>query len=300
MLVAATALAALPAVAATPSTGTVGREAAEAKWAGNVTDPLGAAYFAAVQSGSADDACGSPAPACDSFTLTVADAGAATLTVSVRADLAEDWIGLSVTGPDGTERIALNESDEESIKIESPAAGEYAVKILASPVEPRETGYSGVAAIAFPPPPAPPAPSPTPEPPAPAAPAEPPPPPPVQAGPRELAVQPDVRRVASAVRGGFRTRVVCHGGCRTVKLRVFVSSLTARTYKIGEFKGDVHVGGAPLLRDAEGRREATIAFKRLPRKQLARARNLTLAIEAVARDYDGQVRTTVKRITLRR
>jgi hypothetical protein len=122
----------------------------------------------------------------------------------------------------------------------------------------------------------------------------------VQAGPRELAVQPDLRRVRAAVREGFRTRVVCRGGCAKVRLRVFVSSLTARTYRIGEFKGDVHVGGAPLMRDAEGRREVRIAFKRLARARLARAKSLTLAIEAVSEDHDGRLRSTVKRVTLRR
>ena len=115
----------------------------------------------------------------------------------------------------------------------------------------------------------------------------------------ELAVQPDLRRVATAVREGFRTRVVCRGGCVTVKLRVFVSSLTARTYGIGDYKGDVHVGGAPVLRDAEGRREVKVTFRRFARP-LERAKELTLAVEARAKDPDGRVRTVVKRVTLHR
>ena len=110
LLIAAAACvaAALPALAATPTAATVDADAREAKWTGNVPDPLGAAYFAAVQAGSAEDACGPPAEACDSFALTVGGEGATKLTISVRADLADDWVGLSVVGPDGKERVALN------------------------------------------------------------------------------------------------------------------------------------------------------------------------------------------------
>jgi hypothetical protein len=122
----------------------------------------------------------------------------------------------------------------------------------------------------------------------------------VQAGPRELAVQPDVRRVAAAVRHGFRTRVLCRGGCVTVKVRVFVSSLTARTFRLGLADGDVQVASAPVLRDAEGRHAAKVTFGRLARANLARARELKLAVEATAQDADGRIRTILKRITLRR
>jgi hypothetical protein len=125
-------------------------------------------------------------------------------------------------------------------------------------------------------------------------------PPPVLAGPRSLAIQPDRRRLAIAARDGFRTRVACHGGCSKVELRVYISRLTAKNLGLGEYDGDVEVGGAPALTDAEGRSATIVSFRRALRKRLARARRLPIAIEAVATDPDGQTRFVLKRLTLRR
>jgi hypothetical protein len=125
-------------------------------------------------------------------------------------------------------------------------------------------------------------------------------PPPVQAGPRSLAIHPDRRRLETAAREGFRTRVVCEGGCAKVKLRVYVSSLTARSLGLGTFDGDVEIGGAPALRDAEGRSEPVVTFRASLRERLARARRLRIAIEAEATDPDGETRSALKRLTLRR
>ena len=291
---------AAPAPAATPAEGTVSAEAPDAKWTGAVTDPVGAGYSAAAQSGSAADVCSTPTPACDAYSLNVTAGDAARLTVAVSAESADDWLGLSLTTPAGEERVVFDDASKAALTIENPPPGAYAIRVLASPALPVEVAYSGAARLELPPPPSPPPPPPAPAEPSPAPAAEQPAQPPVQAGPRELAVEADVRRVVRAVRKGFRARVVCRGGCATVRLRVFVSSLTARTYRLANAKGDVHVGGARVLRDAEGRRTATITFKKSARRKLARAKNLALAVEAVARDADGRVRRVTKRIVLPR
>lgn len=302
LLLSALACAAV-ASAATPAQGTVSADAPEAKWSGTVTDPLGAAYFAAVEAGSAADVCATAGPACDTYTLKVTGEGAVRLTFTVEADTPDDRIGLSVTNPAGQERLTFEDDPDATITAEKPAPGDYTVRVLASPADPGDVAYAGVATLEPAPPPPPPsrvtatpAPQPTPPPSG-----EPPPATPVQAGPRELAVEADVRRVRTAVRKGFRARLLCRGGCDSVRLRIFVSSLTARIYRIAENpRGDVRVGGARTLRNAEGRRTATLTFKKSFRRKLQRAKNLTLAIEAVARDPDGRVRRTTKRHVLRR
>ena len=291
--------------AATPAEGTVSADAPEAKWSGTVADPLGAAYFAAVEAGSTADVCATPVPACDTYTLKVAGEGALKLTFAVKADVADDWVGLSVTDPAGKETLAFEDDADATIAIAKPAPGDYTVHVLASPSSPGDVGYAGVATLELPPPPPPPAatatPAPTPQPTPPPSSEPPPAGTPFYAGPRELAVEADVRRVKTAVLKGFRARVLCRGGCDSVRLRIFVSSLTARTYRIDEdARGDVRVGGARTLRAAEGRRTARMTFKKSVRRKLSRAKNLTLAIEAVARDADGRVRRVTKRHVLRR
>ena len=302
--------AAIPAIAAEPSAGTVSADAPVAEWTGEAGDPAGLAYFAAQMAESASDACATPAPACDEYTLTVAPGGGTKLTVTVTATVADDWVGLSVTDPAGTETFTATDTATETVVIDAPAEGDYDIKVLGSAAELASVAYAGSATLevpaaeptvtATPAPTPPPAPTPTPTEPGPPPPPASAPPPPVQAGPRSLAMHPDRRRLRRAVRFGFRTRVVCRGGCHRVKLRAYVSRLTARNLRLGNFTGDLEVGSARILRDAEGRRQAIVTFRPSYRKRLARARRLPIALEAVATDPDGRVRTTLKRFTLRR
>lgn len=302
--------AAIPAIAAEPSAGTVSAEAPKAEWTGEATDPPGAAYVIAQEMGSAADACATPAPVCDEYILTVAPGGGTKLTVAVAAESVDDYIGLSVTDPAGTETFTATDAQSETIVMANPAEGDYTVKVLGSPFLTPAVAYAGSATLevpapeptvtATPAPTPPPAPTPTPTEPAPPPPPASAPPPPAQAGPRSLAMHPDRRRLRRAVRFGFRTRVVCRGGCHRVKLRAYVSRLTARNLRLGNFTGDLEVGSARILRDAEGRRQAIVTFRPSYRKRLARARRLPIALEAVATDPDGRVRTTLKRFTLRR
>lgn len=307
LALAAGAAVALPALAATPAQDALTAARTEARWTGSVSDPTGAAYSMAALSRSTSDACAMPLEPCDTFKLSVNTSDATKLTIAVRADVEDDWVGLSVTRPDGTERLELNESPAEAIVFEKPASGRYVVRVLASPAAPRDVRYAGHARIELPAAAAA-APTPTPSPAPTAAPAPrpqaaaepaPPPPPPAQPRRRALAVEADRRRVSVAVRKGFRARVVCRGGCVELRMGLFVSSLTAKIYGLGTFKGDVRVGGARTLRDAEGRREVRLYFRRSVRKRLARSRRLMVAVEAVVEDVDGRRRTAVKRILLR-
>lgn len=302
---------ALPALAAEPSAGTVSAESPKVTWAGEIVDAL-AAYTLALENGSAAEACATPLPVCDTFTLTVDAAAATKLTVTAVGATEDDWPALSVTDPAGNETLVGESQQTQTIVLSNPAKGDYTVRVLGSPalfVGPM--AYEGTATLEVPAPPpaatpAPtraPAPQPTPQPTPEPAPTPPPsagPPPPVQAGPRSLAMHADRRRLRRAVRYGFRARVVCHGGCAKVKLRAYVSRLTARNLRLGNFAGDVEVGSARILRNAEGRRQTVVTFRPSYRKRLARARRFQLAIEAVATDPDGRVRTTLQRLTLRR
>jgi hypothetical protein len=309
LVLALTLSVAIPALAATPDAGSVGPEAPKAEWTGSVIDPLGLAYTQAQIAESAEDACATPAPVCDTYTLTVAPGGKK-LTIVAAGAAADDDVGLSVTDPGGTEHFVATDIQSESVVIDNPAEGEYTVHVLSFP-EDTAMDYAGTATLELPaaeptaaPTTAPTAsPDPTPAPTTEPAPTTPPassPPPPAQAGPRSLAMQPDRRRLRTAVRFGFRTRVVCRGGCTKVKLRVYVSRLTARNLRLGNFAGDVEVGSARILRNAEGRRQVVVIFRPTYRKRLARAKSLSLALEAVATDPDGRVRTLLKRLTLRR
>lgn len=304
------ALLALPAVAADPEAGTVSGATPTAEWTGEPTDPSSAAYLAAQLAESAADACAAPGSACDTFTLTVAPGGGTTLTVTATAVSADDFVALSVTDPAGEESFTATDAQSETIVIENPAEGDYTVQVLGSPFLTTSVPYAGKAtlegapgaeptATPTPDPTPAPTPAPTPEPqpqPQPAAPA----PAAAPAPPVALAIQPDRRKLRRAARFGFRTRVVCRGGCTKVKLRAYVSSLTARTLRLGNSKGDVEVGSARVLRNAEGRRLAAVTFKPSMRRRIARARRLALAIEATATDPGGRVRTVTKRLTLRR
>jgi hypothetical protein len=312
LAVAAAVAVAVPVIAADPATGTVSGAATEATWTGSVTgDPGGLVLAAFGEAGGTGGACDDSPPICDTFTLTVSDPGTK-LTVKATAAGELDAIAVSVLDPDGNETYAYDGTTEAIAVLSNPKKGDYVVNVLGSPTPGPFVDYAASAVLegAAPPeqtatatPTATSTPAPTPEPtpePAPAAPPQSAPAPPAQAGPRSLSLEPDRRRVKLAARFGFRVRVICHGGCTKVKIRAYVSNLTARNLKLGNFAGDAEVASGRIIRDAEGRRQIVVTFKPSLRRKLARAKSLPLAVEAVATDPDGQVRMFVKRFTLKR
>ena len=315
---------AIPAIAAEPESGSVSGAAPETAWVGGMDgDPTTGLLLAGfADNGGTMGYCeeADVAAVCDVYTLTVTDPGTK-LSVTATADDDIGTMAVEILPPaGGPEPVYVYDfAVSATATVENPTAGEYTINVLGAPNFPLDVvTYTASAklegaaapqpsatATPTPPPPAPPPadPEPQPEPqPAPPAPAPAPagPAPPAQAGPRSLALQPDRRRLRTAVRFGFRTRMVCHGGCTKVKVRIYVSRLTARNLRLGNFAGDVEVGSARVLRNAEGRRQAVVTFRPSLRKRLVRAKRLPLAIEAVATDPDGRVRTHLKRFTLRR
>jgi hypothetical protein len=299
---------AVPVIAADPATGTVSGAATKAEWTGApVPDLTEATLIGFAEAGGTNGFCDPEPPTCDTYTLKVADAGTK-LTVVIKPDFEEDWAAVEVIDPDGNATYQYNQENTETVTLTNPKTGDYLVHVLGATLAP-DMPYKGTATLegatppvtetATPTPTPAPTPSPTPQP-APAGPPASSPAPPAQAGPRRLALEPDRRRVGLAARFGFRVRVLCRGGCAKVKLRAYVSNLTARNLKLGRFTGDAEVAAARILRDAEGRRQVVVTFKPSLRRKLAGARTLPIAIEAVATDPDGEVRTFTKRITLRR
>ena len=123
--------------------------------------------------------------------------------------------------------------------------------------------------------------------------------------PYELAVHPDRRKVAWAVRDGFRVRTLCAGGCELLEVQVYISPLTAREVGLrrpdgSRYTEEVLVASAPSQRYAEGRRIMLVAFIKKFLRRLSRAKRLRIAVEAQATDAAGATRTAVKRLTLRR
>lgn len=294
---------AIPVLAAEPEAGEVSAATPTVKWSGEpVTEPTELLI--------AEGACDTPTPnpQCDTYTLTVKEPGTK-LTVTIKG-WEDDWPSVEIVPPEGDPVFVYESDTEATATIANPKPGEYTIHSMSASFRESPTGgYDATATLEVPkveeeekPPPPPPTivtidPTPTP------APAPPPaadPAPPAQAGPRTLALHADRRRLRRAVSKGFRVRMRCEGGCSTLQVRGYVSSLTASQLRLGNFRDEAEVAGARVLRDAEGRRVVMLRFKRSMRKRLARARRVPLAIELVATDPDGVVRTFVKRITLRR
>ena len=159
---------AAPAHAATPENGTVSAASPTVSWSGTANGyGYTAANFAITTAGQAPAPC--QAPACDTFTLTVADRADLNLLVTGTDG---DNIELRVTKPDGETVFVSNVQPEERLKIKAAAPGEYVVGIATQAPMGFPGTYEASATLAIAPaqPVAPPAVA---TPPAPAAPAEP-------------------------------------------------------------------------------------------------------------------------------
>jgi hypothetical protein len=120
-----------------------------------------------------------------------------------------------------------------------------------------------------------------------------------------LTVQPERRSVSRAALDGLRVRTDCAGGCALVRVRMFISPLTARQRGIrrpdgSRYTEEVLIGSAPTRRDADGVRRVTVFVKGAYQRRLATAKRLPIAVEAEATDAAGATRTALRRITLRR
>ena len=304
------AVAALPALAADPAEGTVSGATPTVTWAGEILgDISGATTFAISQAGTTGPTCVS-GDYCDTFTLTVADAGK-NLNVAVKGD-DETWVLLEVIAPDDSVSMFYDETDSAKVDIANPAAGEYTVHVVVSPPGPAPIGsYKGTAtltgatatatatatasatatataeptatATATPEPTSTPAPQAPPAAPAAAEPA------------RTLALAADRRRLRRAIKGGFRGRTVCTGGCQSVVVRALLPAAAAKRLKLKS-----SVLATTRLTAAEGRRTFLMRFTPAVRRRLARMKRVDLAVEAVVTDADGRRRTAIDRLTLKR
>ena len=120
-----------------------------------------------------------------------------------------------------------------------------------------------------------------------------------------LSVRPVRRSVSRAALDGFRVQTTCGGGCLRMRVRVFISPLTARQHRIRKPDGsryteEVVIGNAPTVRDAEGERRVSVLIKGSYGRKLADARTLRIAVEAEVTDAGSFVRTAVRVLTLRR
>ena len=117
----------------------------------------------------------------------------------------------------------------------------------------------------------------------------------------EFAIRADRRSVRRAVRGGFRVRTRCAGGCVGLAVRVYLDRRTAKRLKLSKGLRSLLVARAPSLRSGTGRRihRARFTSARV-RRVLARRKRLTLRVVSSARYGDGKIRRASQRISLRR
>ena len=150
---AATLTAAAPALASSPSSGTVSAAAPEFSWTGNAT---GYAVIPAnlLLTGAGQDPICPPAETgtCDRFTLTVADQ--ADLVVNAECFCSNNFMELHVRKPDGTLAYVFGEQGAPAeLVLPQAAPGDYQVEVLTNePVKLASGGYSGSARLDIPPP----------------------------------------------------------------------------------------------------------------------------------------------------
>jgi hypothetical protein len=100
-------------------------------------------------------------------------------------------------------------------------------------------------------------------------------------------------------------RLRCATGCALVRVRVYISPLTARQLGVrkpdgSRYTAEVLVARAPTFHELVGRRTVQVQFRAAVRRRLAVANQLRIAIEGAATDAAGVTRTVTKRLTLRR
>ena len=120
-------VAAAPASAAQPSSGTVSLASPQIAWQGNATGYGVVPVNLALAAIPADPVC--PPQACDTFTLTVADPG--NLVVTAMCRCANNFTELHVHLPDGTTQTFFSDQGGfAEIAIEGAEAGTYTVDVL--------------------------------------------------------------------------------------------------------------------------------------------------------------------------
>ena len=275
-------VAACPAGAATPASGTVSSESAETGWTGAVS-PSGPSAYAAM--GGTQGLC--QAPQCDTYTLEVKEA-AVRLELRARTNTNSDAVAMEIFEPDGTKTYVYDGTEIATFKRDRPATGKWTLHVLAgSGGGSDDVGYSGRATLVLSEPPAP-------EPVYPVSPEHPRSSPEVgtpsaaTAGPPPLRVKigADATKPERVARGGMRVRIRCSGGCVAVRLRLIW--------------GRRVIGHFVVTRGAEGRAVGTLRILRRYKRDLRRARRASLTLLARASAADGRTGSDSLALTLRR
>jgi hypothetical protein len=225
-------VAAVPALAADPGSGTVSMSTPKVTWTGQSVNG-GATTIPAVANGGAE-AC--VAPSCDTFALTVADS--ADLTVIADAPETGGFTMVQVVLPDGTKVYNSGAEDETTtkVKVKKAPKGDYEVQIAANALPP--TDYSASAELTVPPPPAAPAPT---------APA----PTPTTAPPPAAAPEPGARLT-------LKTRTVSAKRSRTAPKLVLTTDREVTNVRAQLKKGSKTLGKASLAKLTS---KGTLKFK---------------------------------------
>jgi hypothetical protein len=123
----ATFAVAVPALAATPDKGTVSKASPSITWEGTATGYGVVPANILVTTAGEKPVC--EAPACDTFTLTVADKDDLTVTAAQRAH--DNFTELHVVRPDGTvDYVQSADSEPAKIKVKGAVPGDYTIEIL--------------------------------------------------------------------------------------------------------------------------------------------------------------------------
>jgi hypothetical protein len=261
------------AVAAEPSSGTIGKSAPKISWAGEFTNS-GIYYNAWAQ----DPTFACSAPACDAFALTVADAGV-NVTVKVNNDSqntagGDPGCGLRIKFPDGSYQYTQSPCGPKttlSVKLKNVKAGEYELANVSSHVCCGTEGYTASAEIpelaAGAPAPAPgtPAPSPTP--------------------PASQQQQPSPQLTVKPSRASAKKLTKTHRYTVTASTTARLTNVTARL-----LKGKKAIGTAKLAR-LEG--TANLVLK-LGRKTKVKKGSYTVTVSGA--DAQGRIVTTAVKV----
>jgi hypothetical protein len=141
-------VAAAPALASDPSSGTVSSTSPQVSWTGNATGYGVVPLNILITATGRDPIC--PPSACDTFKLTVADAG--DLVVTADCLCTNNFIELHVHKPDGKTLYYLSEQGGSAeIDIPGAATGDYTVDVLTNePVQLGSGAYSAAAQLTIP------------------------------------------------------------------------------------------------------------------------------------------------------
>jgi Subtilase family len=140
---AAAAVLAVPAGAATPASGTISFAQPSATWSGTANG-----YLVTIGEDYADAPC--RAPYCDSFALTLADAGQ--LTVTATAATGGGFTRIEIDRPDGSTISDGGAADhrETTIAIKEAEKGDYTVRVLTNRPAHTDGSYAASATLAAP------------------------------------------------------------------------------------------------------------------------------------------------------